>query len=105
MQGGRETERVHSRAMEKQVKRIVVLVIGWALIAVGVVGLFLPFLQGILFILLGLYVLSRESITARRWLDRGRKRYPKVDAKLTHWGRWWRERIGRRPAEQNRVDD
>jgi uncharacterized membrane protein YbaN (DUF454 family) len=87
--------------MERQIKRIVVLVIGWTLIALGVVGLFLPFLQGILFILLGLYVLSRESRTARRWLEHGRKRHPKVDAKLRQWGRWWRKRFGRSAGEEN----
>jgi uncharacterized membrane protein YbaN (DUF454 family) len=87
--------------MERQIKRIVVLVIGWTLIAVGVVGLFLPFLQGILFILLGLYVLSRESKTARRWLEHGRERHPKLDAKLRKWGRWWRKRFGRSAREEN----
>jgi len=86
--------------MERQIKRVVALVIGWTLIALGVVGLFLPFLQGILFILLGLYVLSRESKTAHRWLEQGRKRYPKVDAKLRDWGRWWRSRFGRTSADE-----
>jgi uncharacterized membrane protein YbaN (DUF454 family) len=82
--------------MERQVKKVVVLVIGWMLIALGVVGLFLPVLQGVLFILLGLYVLSRESETAHRWLQRGRRRYPRVDAKLKDWGLWWRSQVGRR---------
>jgi uncharacterized membrane protein YbaN (DUF454 family) len=86
--------------MERQIKRVIALVIGWTLIVLGVVGLFLPFLQGILFMLLGLYVLSRESKTAHRWLEHGRKRYPKVDAKLKQWGRWWRQRLGRNPREE-----
>lgn len=85
--------------MERQVKRIVVLVVGWMLMALGIVGLFLPVLQGVLFILLGLYVLSRESETAHRWLQRGRKRYPHLDAKLGEWGLWWRRRFGRQPPE------
>jgi uncharacterized membrane protein YbaN (DUF454 family) len=91
--------------MERQVKRIVVLVIGWALVAVGVVGLFLPVLQGVLFIMLGLLVLSRESQTARRWLRHGRQRYPHVDARLKEWGEWWRQRIGRRKPEDNPGKD
>lgn len=91
--------------MERQVKRVVALVIGWALITLGVVGLFLPFLQGILFILLGLYVLSRQSQTARRWLERGRKRYPKAYAKLKQWGDWWRQRLGRSLGEENAEVD
>jgi uncharacterized protein len=91
--------------MKLQIKRIVVLVIGWLLIAFGVVGLFLPVLQGVLFIMLGLLVLSRESVTAHRWLQRGRQRYPRVDAKLKEWGKWWRQRFGHRPAEETRDSD
>jgi uncharacterized membrane protein YbaN (DUF454 family) len=91
--------------MERQIKRIVVLLIGWLLIAFGVIGLFLPILQGVLFIMLGLYVLSRESETARQWLQRGRQRYPNVDAKLKEWGIWWRRRFNRKPAEEKHESD
>jgi uncharacterized membrane protein YbaN (DUF454 family) len=91
--------------MEREIKRIVVLVIGWLLIAFGVVGLFLPVLQGVLFIMLGLLVLSRESETAHRWLQRGRQKYPKVDAKLKEWGTWWRRRFGRHPGEEKPETD
>jgi len=77
----------------------VVLVIGWALIALGVVGLFLPVLQGVLFILLGLYVLSRESTTARQWLDRLRARHPAVDERLHRW----RTRVDRWRAKLRRT--
>ena len=50
--------------------RIFRLVAGWTLVAVGVVGLFLPVLQGFLLIISGLAVLSTESPWARRLLDR-----------------------------------
>ena len=33
---------------------------GWGLLFLGVIGLFLPFLQGILFIILGLSILSTD---------------------------------------------
>ncbi|GIW45483.1 MAG: hypothetical protein KatS3mg077_2765 [Candidatus Binatia bacterium] len=52
-------------------KRWLRIVVGSALIGLGVVGLFLPFLQGVLFIVVGLSVLSSESVWARRihnWL-------------------------------------
>ena len=35
----------------------------------GVIGLFLPFLQGVLFLIMGLSLLSTESRRAKRWLD------------------------------------
>ena len=91
--------------MERQIKRIVALVIGWSLIAFGVVGLFLPILQGVLFIMLGLVVLSRESETAHRWLQRGRQKYPQVDAKLKDLGKWWRQRCGHRSSEETSDPD
>ncbi len=91
--------------MERQIKRIVVLVIGWLLIGFGVVGLFLPILQGVLFIMLGLLVLSRESETAHRWLQRGRQKYPQVDAKLKKWGKSWRQRFGHHSSEETSDPD
>ncbi|MBD3855240.1 MAG: DUF454 family protein [Acidobacteria bacterium] len=91
--------------MERQIKRIAVLVIGWLLIAFGVVGLFLPILQGVLFILLGLLVLSRESETAHRWLQRGRQRYPHLDSKLKEWGERWRRRFSRQSSNDTQKDD
>ncbi len=50
--------------------RVLRLTAGWSLILVGVVGLFLPILQGILLIASGLAVLSTESRWARAALDR-----------------------------------
>ena len=50
--------------------RIFRLVAGWTLLAVGVVGLFLPVLQGFLLIISGLALLSTESPWAHRLLTR-----------------------------------
>ena len=69
----------------RQIKRTVVLIIGWSLVALGVLGLALPFLQGVLLILLGLYVLSRESAWAKRRLHELRARHPGVDATVRRW--------------------
>jgi uncharacterized membrane protein YbaN (DUF454 family) len=66
----------------KRVNRLLILGLGWVLIVLGVLGLFLPVLQGVLFILVGLYLLSRESTRARQVLDRLRARYPSVEQTL-----------------------
>ncbi len=50
--------------------RIVRIVAGFLLLAVGVVGLFLPVLQGVLMILGGLAILGRDLPWARRITDR-----------------------------------
>ena len=57
-------------------KRIGVLILGWFFVGLGIVGLFLPFLQGILFIMIGLAILSTRSKTVKHWLDHFEKRYP-----------------------------
>ncbi len=41
---------------------------GWALLVLGVLGLVLPFLQGFLFLALGVFILRDQHIwAARRW--------------------------------------
>ena len=41
---------------------------GWSLLVLGVLGLVLPFLQGFLFLALGVFVLRDQHIwAARRW--------------------------------------
>lgn len=41
---------------------------GWGLVVLGVLGLVLPFLQGFLFLALGVFVLRDQHIwAARRW--------------------------------------
>lgn len=42
---------------------------GWVLIAVGIVGLVLPVLQGAAMIVAGLALLAPDLPWARRWLD------------------------------------
>ncbi|MCJ7705407.1 MAG: PGPGW domain-containing protein, partial [Desulfobacterales bacterium] len=57
-------------------KSIGVLILGWFFVGLGIVGLFLPFLQGVLFIMIGLGILSSRSATIKRLLDGLEKRYP-----------------------------
>ncbi|HHQ47719.1 MAG TPA: hypothetical protein ENK19_02415 [Acidobacteria bacterium] len=52
------------------------LAMGWALVALGVVGLFVPILQGVLLISLGLVILSKESPALRRLGRRLGDRFP-----------------------------
>ncbi|MFC7442242.1 PGPGW domain-containing protein [Laceyella putida] len=60
-------------------------ILGWTFLILGVLGLFLPFLQGILFLLIGLYLLSKSSPWAKRLLERMKMRYPKLSSKLEDW--------------------
>jgi uncharacterized protein len=64
--------------MNRHVKRAVILVVGWCFILLGIVGLFLPVLQGLLFLFVGLVILSSEYAWAHRLVARLRERFPKV---------------------------
>jgi uncharacterized membrane protein YbaN (DUF454 family) len=61
-----------------RLKHAAIHIIGWSFIALGILGLFLPILQGILFLLVGLFVLSSVSPWAERLLHKLRKRFPKI---------------------------
>ena len=56
-------------------------IIGFILIVIGSMGLFLPFIQGVFFIVLGIYFISRvdkkfeESVL--KLLEKGKTKYPK----------------------------
>ncbi|MFP3870632.1 MAG: PGPGW domain-containing protein [Syntrophobacteria bacterium] len=64
------------------IKRILRYIIGTAFLAFGVVGLFLPVLQGILFILIGLSLLFPRNRQLRRLLAKARSRYPRQAARF-----------------------
>ena len=59
-------------------KRLIRLGVGWTFIVLGVAGLFLPFLQGILFIAIGLALIAPESEWAQDKLDWLRDRFPQI---------------------------
>jgi uncharacterized protein len=64
--------------MTLRLKRIMLLIAGWTFMVLGVLGLFLPILQGVLFLLIGLIILSSEYIWAHRLLMKLRERFPKL---------------------------
>jgi uncharacterized protein len=63
-------------------KRSALIILGWLFIALGIVGLFVPVLQGVLFLLVGLVILSAEYHWARKVLHKVRTRFPKLDAMI-----------------------
>jgi uncharacterized membrane protein YbaN (DUF454 family) len=67
------------------IKKIGMLIIGWLFIVLGIFGLFLPFLQGILFILIGLAILSSRSEIIKRVLRHLEERYPHHHRRIEKW--------------------
>lgn len=64
--------------MNGYIKRTILLVAAVLFIVLGVAGLVLPFIQGLLFIFIGLILLSLASRNARSWIDSHTRRFPKV---------------------------
>ena len=69
--------------MNARLKRIAVWWLGWVFIVLGIAGLFLPILQGILFLLIGLSLLSNQSPWAARLLHKLRERFPGIAGKYS----------------------
>jgi uncharacterized protein len=74
--------------MKTQIKRAGIIVAGWLFIVLGVIGLFLPIMQGLLFIFIGLLILSSEYVWAHKLLQKLRARFPRV-ARLERRVRGW----------------
>lgn len=88
--------------MRRRIRHYVILTLGWIFILLGILGLFLPILQGILFLCIGVLLLSSESPRMRLLIMKLGQRYPKFRAALTaakDKARSWRNRIrlGRSP--------
>ena len=64
--------------MTRGVKKALALVTGWAFIVLGIIGLFLPIMQGVLFLMIGLTILSSEYVWAHHLLTRIRERFPRI---------------------------
>jgi uncharacterized membrane protein YbaN (DUF454 family) len=75
-------------------KIILLQALGYTFLVLGVFGLFLPFLQGFLFILIGLIILARHAEWARRLLERFKAQHPKaaelIDQADAKAAAWWR---------------
>jgi uncharacterized protein len=67
------------------IKKIGLLITGWLFIVLGIIGLFLPILQGILFILIGLAILSSRSDTIKRFLKHLKEHYPQHHERVEIW--------------------
>jgi uncharacterized protein len=90
--GWLDSNRTEGYSMKARWKQISILIAGWSFLLLGIVGLILPFLQGVLFILVGLIILSSQYDWARQLLGKLRERFPKIScvshevaAKATAW--------------------
>ena len=72
----------------RNLKRMALLVSGWTFVGLGVVGLFVPVLQGVLFLAVGLVLLSLVSPRLRLLRQRLVGRHPALADYLARARSW-----------------
>ncbi len=85
-----------------QLKRKLYLIAGTFFVILGVLGLFLPILQGVLFLFVGLVLLSKGSSRVRALKQKFKRRYPKWGAKIEQAEAWAKEMPPRAKARIKR---
>lgn len=68
--------------------KTLIITIGVLFVLFGILGLFLPFLQGILFLLIGFLILSRHSKRVEKWEGALRGRYPRLNRFMGRINAW-----------------
>ncbi len=64
--------------IKRHAKRITLDTIGWIFVILGLVGLVLPFLQGLLFLAIGFYILSIHSAYIQKIVYKIKHYHPKI---------------------------
>ena len=64
--------------MQRKIKKAIVLTVGIVFILFGLLGLVLPFLQGIIFLVIGLILVSLCFPQARTWINNHTKHHPRL---------------------------
>ncbi len=80
--------------MQTKVKRILIVTLGIVFILLGLCGLVLPFLQGILFLIIGLLLVSLCFPRVRLWINKQAEPYPKLLAVILKAEKWILRFIG-----------
>ncbi len=78
MSGGPGLERARRFPMRRGVRGLVRHLLGWGFLALGVVGLVLPVIQGVLFIAVGLLLLAPDIPAFARLLGWAENRFPRL---------------------------
>ncbi|MFH1201153.1 MAG: hypothetical protein V1484_02410 [bacterium] len=80
--------------MNKEAKKVLILTAGIIFIILGFLGLVLPFLQGILFLVIGLTLIIFYFPEIRPHIHKHTKKYPSLHAKIEKIEEWLKKIIG-----------
>ena len=75
---------------------------GWSLVSFGVVGIILPFLHGMIFLLLGVFIMREQYVWAHNALGPLQRRFPgmmaRMDGMESRLIGWMRRQLARLPS-------
>jgi len=74
--------------IKRKVKRIAVFILAIFFFLIGLIGLVLPFLQGILFLIISLLLLSMLSPAFRSRIEHHTRKWPKFHALVVKAEKW-----------------
>ncbi len=80
--------------MRQKIKRGIIIVAGALFLILGVIGLALPFLQGFLFIAIGLVLLSLCFPSITEWVEKRTAPYPKLQNMVRQVREWVAGKVG-----------
>ena len=81
------------KRVKSEAKRVGILLLATFFLVVGLVGLLLPLLNGIIFILLSLVLFSVYSISAKNLLRKLGRQHPKAEKWVLKMEKWVEEKI------------
>ena len=88
----------------KTKRRLFRMAAGWFFIVLGILGLFLPILQGFLFLAVGAFLLAPYIPVFRKIRSRLYAKYPKIHHTIDKMKQSWYSLIGRKQATR-KVND
>ena len=81
-----------------RVRYLAITITGWTFMVLGVLGLFLPILQGVLFLAVGTVLLSLVSPRARALRIKLGRRYPQARKHMDAARDWINKKFGKKKA-------
>lgn len=79
---------------------------GWSLVVFGVLGVILPFLHGMMFLLLGVFIMRQQYLWAHNALGPLQRRFPglmaRMDGMEVRLIAWARRQLARLPSRSER---
>ncbi|MBI5554417.1 MAG: hypothetical protein HY920_01005 [Elusimicrobia bacterium] len=73
--------------MRNKFFKLLLAAAGWTFVIVGLLGLFLPVLPGVLFLIAGLFLLSKDNLWAQNLVEKLKGRYPEAFMRFEHFRR------------------